>query len=622
MPTGFTKETFNLLKECFDRSIFIGAAKRIRAMVKEADKLNTEDRIAKIATIFSYFHNPDKETVLTPWRVVNMHMSDCLGGWCFFNEEFDDNYTIENQYGEYIRAARYVDRGDVTKDIFGDYNARILEINSKTGLYPLYMAYSMFKGIKEPEFRKLLTDERGKSKNAEEYTHQAKNDLEIWKDVLQDNIFVVCRTRMAVSITKRTLGGFRKDIRMNVKCYERDVKVNDLVKSGIIKAASDEVTKLDKTYYFNGQDTLKCDLISVLRVKPVLFQQDIVKGKDYWHVYNSIPKDENEDINNMKFKAIVGNPPYQMMDGGTHNGAIPIYHHFVNVCKLLRPSYNSLIMPSRWFAGGRGLDTFRTEMLNDNKLSILHDFIDSKQLFKTADIAGGICYYLWDNKHNGQCDVTSHTGKSAITISRKLNDHEIFIRDNIGLNIIKKIKKIDNQFMDKGVLQLSPFGLRTFIRGKENPFKNSIRVLSSVGYGYVPIEDVTRNIDKINKYKVIIGRLVPSNGEVGIDPSNGYKAITCPQVVAAGDVVTETYLVCATLDSESEAKNCANYLKLKFPRFLLRLTYSSMNVNRANFIFVPIQDFSKPWTDEELYKKYNLSQDEIAYIKSLIRPME
>ena len=233
MPTGFTKETFNLLKECFDRSIFIGAAKRIRAMVKEADKLNTEDRIAKIATIFSYFHNPDKETVLTPWRVVNMHMSDCLGGWCFFNEEFDDNYTIENQYGEYIRAARYVDRGDVTKDIFGDYNARILEINSKTGLYPLYMAYSMFKGIKEPEFRKLLTDERGKSKNAEEYTHQAKNDLEIWKDVLQDNIFVVCRTRMAVSITKRTLGGFRKDIRMNVKCYERDVKVNDLVKSGI-----------------------------------------------------------------------------------------------------------------------------------------------------------------------------------------------------------------------------------------------------------------------------------------------------------------------------------------------------------------------------------------------------
>ena len=634
MPKGFTKETFNILKDCFDRSIFTGAAKRIRQMVKEADNLNTEDRIAKIATIFSYFHNPDKETVLTPWRVVNMHMSDTVGGWCFFNEEFDAPYTEENKYGENVNAARPVGvtvdddnqlhfTNEVTQDIFGDYNARILEINSKTGLYPLYMAYSLFKGAKEPNYRRVqLTGERGKSLNAEQYYHQAGDDLEIWKDVLQDNIFVVCRTKMAVSITKRTLAGFRKDIRMNIRCYEHDVPVTDLVSAGVLKAADEHVTKEGKTYFFNGHESLECDMINVLRAKPELFQNDIVRGNDFWHVYNSIPKSENEDINNMKFKAIVGNPPYQVMDGGTHNGAMPIYHQFVKTCKALSPTYNSLIMPSRWFAGGRGLDDFRTEMLNDTRLSVLHDFIDSKQLFKTADIAGGICYYLWDAKHNGECEVSTHAGNTVSSIKRKLNEHDIFVRDNIGLSIVKKIQAVSDEFMDKGVLQLAPFGLRTYIRGEALPFENSIKVLSSEGYGYVSKDDINRNREKMNKYKVVIGRLVPSNGEVGIDPSKGYKAITCPQVVQNDEVVTETYLVCATLDTLREAVNCCEYLKLKFPRFLLRLTYSSMNVNRANFVFVPNQDFNRSYSDEDLYKKYNLTEDEIAYIERLIRPME
>lgn len=306
MPKGFTKETFNILKDCFDRSIFTGAAKRIRQMVKEADNLNTEDRIAKIATIFSYFHNPDKETVLTPWRVVNMHMSDTVGGWCFFNEEFDAPYTEENKYGENVNAARPVGvtvddnnqphfTNEVTQDIFGDYNSRILEINSKTGLYPLYMAYSLFKGAKEPNYRNVhLTGERGKSLNAEQYYHQAGDDLEIWKDVLQDNIFVVCRTKMAVSITKRTLAGFRKDIRMNIRCYEHDVPVTDLVSAGVLKAADEHVTKEGKTYFFKGHESLNCDMINVLRAKPELFQNDIVRGNDFWHVYNSIPNQKTK----------------------------------------------------------------------------------------------------------------------------------------------------------------------------------------------------------------------------------------------------------------------------------------------------------------------------------------
>lgn len=369
MPKGFTKETFNILKECFDRSIFTGAAKRIRQMVKEADTLNTEDRINKIATIFSYFHNPDKETVLTPWRVVNMHLSDTLGGWCFLNEEFDGNYTVENQFGENVNAARFVDRGDVTKDVFGDYNARILEINSKTGLYPLYMAYSIFKSVKEPEWRKIhLTGERGQSTNAEQYYRQAGDDLEIWKDVLQDNIFVVCRIKMAVSITKRTLAGFRKDVRLNVCCYECDVTVNDLISAGVIKKTDDGVTCLDKTYFFNGCTALSCDMIDVLRAKPEYFQNDVVQGIDFWHVYNSIPKKDNEDINSMKFNAIVGNPPYQVMDGGGAGySAIPVYNIFVEITKEIIPNYLSFVIPARWFAGGKLLiSVFDNEKLANN----------------------------------------------------------------------------------------------------------------------------------------------------------------------------------------------------------------------------------------------------------------
>ena len=398
MPKGFTKDTFNILKDCFDRSIFTGAAKRIRQMVKEADSLNTEDRIAKIATIFSYFHNPDKETVLTPWRVVNMQLSDTLGGWCFFNEEFDAPNTEENQYGEPEQKPRFVDRGEVTRDVFSDYNARILEINSKTGLYPLYMAYSVFKQVKEPVYRRIhLTGERGQSKDAEQYYHQAGDDLEIWKDVLQDNIFVVCRTPMAVSITKRTLAGFRSDMRkhMNIRCYEHEVEVNDLIAANIIKRTDEAVTQEGKVYRFNGKTALPCGLIDVLRAKPSLFTDEVVRGHDYWHVYAQIPTDkEKEDLNNMKFSAIVGNPPYQIMDGGNKNSATPVYNLFVDVAKNLKPTYISMIMPSRWCVSGRGLDEFRKNMFADNHLENLFDYPDGSVVFPGIRIGGGVCYFL------------------------------------------------------------------------------------------------------------------------------------------------------------------------------------------------------------------------------------
>ena len=619
MPRGFTKETFNILKECFDRSIFTGAAKRIRQMVKEADNLNTEDRIAKIATIFSYFHNPDKETVLTPWRVVNMQLSDCIGGWCFFNEQFDAEYTEENQYGENIRMARFVDRGSVTKEIFGDYNARILEINSKTGLYPLYMAYSLFKTSKEPEWRRLdLTGERGKNKDAVEYEKQASDDLIIWRDVLQDNIFVICRTKMAVSITKRTLAGFRKDIRMNVKCYEKEVEINDLINSNIIKRDGDNVTRVGNTYKLNGKTTTPCDLITVLRAKPALFHKDIVKGIDFWHVYNSIPKNEKENINNMKFKAIVGNPPYQIMDGGTQTGAVPVYNKFVDAGRQLEPNYLSMIMPAKWYNGGRNLDEFRASMLSDRHIQRLFDYLDSSEIFNTVDVAGGICYFLWNKEYDGLCSVTTHINKMVSTHDRVLDEFDTYIRYYEGVSILKKVQNKEKHFMSETASSQKPFGLRTYARPDDF---GELTLISSGGTGPFKRENVPSGIEWIDKWKLMTS--IRTQEHAGQADKDGMKRILSrTEILPPSYICTESYIVINVQNDEKSINNVYSYIKTKFVRFLMSLVTSSQAINKQSFVHVPIQDFSRPWTDEDLYKKYELSDDEIKYIESLIKPME
>ena len=650
MPKGFTKETFNILKDCFDRSIFTGAAKRIRQMVKEADNLNTEDRIAKIATIFSYFHNPDKETVLTPWKVVNRHMSDCLGGWCFFNEEFDADYTEENEYGENIKMARPVGMkidenkqiiftNKVTQDIFGDYNARILEINSKTGLYPLYMAYSLFKTSKEKAFREIeLTGERGKSTDSEGYYRQAGNDLEIWKDVLQDNIFVVCRTKMAVSITKRTLAGFRNDIRMNVKCYSQSVEVNDLITAGILKRDSEGITKQGNTFQLNGMSKVDCDMITVLRAKPELFRKDIVRGVDFWHVYNSIPKTANEDINNMKFKAIIGNPPYQMMTIGHGAQATAIYPQFIEAARQLAPNHLSMISPSRWMNKmGIGIDPkWVDSMLSSANFVKIVDYLDGSEVFPGVEIKGGVNYFLYEPNYKGDCRYELH--QKGIVSSKDIslnNPFGIVIRDVRASEIIDKVNfkeggKLDtnnfsnlvgplhffdnDQYLGTNWSDYSPFP------SEENNIKCYVnKQLDSNGYGWTNISCVPRNKESISLHKVFM----PKAGGSGNDPI----VIGTPFYGEPNSVCSFTYLCIGYSPtehnfSELECKNIISYMKTRFFRYMVSIKKKTQDCPRGVFQFVPMQDFSRTWNDKDLYNKYNLSQEEISYIESLINPME
>lgn len=642
MPKGFTKQTFNTLKDCFDRSIFTGAAKRIRQMVKEADNLNTEDRIAKIATIFSYFHNPDKETVLTPWRVVNMHMSDTVGGWCFWDEDFVAPYTEENQYGENVNAARFVDRGDVTKDVFTDYNSRILEINSKTGLYPLYMAYSLFKGAKEPNYRKVhLTGERGKSLNAEQYYHQAGDDLEIWKDVLQDNIFVVCRTKMAVSITKRTLAGFRTDIRMNIRCYEHDVPVTDLVSAGVLKAADEHVTKEGKTYFFNGHESLNCDMINVLRAKPELFQNDIVRGNDFWHVYNSIPKSENEDINNMKFKAIVGNPPYQIEGESTRK--TPIYNLFYDTAFELS-SLVTFITPGRFlFKAGQTPMEWMEKMLSDTHFKVVDYFQKSSDVFPTVDIKGGVAIGLRNaNKEFGAIGFFSDYPELKSIMAK------------VFTNPSFQFGQFASLVSSQGIYRFSEKALSEFPRIYEVQGKGTASKITS--NAFENLTEIFVNTEKECKGEgvQIIGRIKGSRETKWVNASYlqpceylNYYNVLVPEANgtgAIGEVLstpvigvpvighTDTFLSIGKFADAQEASACLNYVKTKFARCLLGTLKATQHNPRDTWANVPLQNFTAisdiDWTqsiadiDKQLYRKYKLDEDEIEFIEKMIKPME
>lgn len=555
MPKGVSKQKFNTFKKYYDPDIFRAAGKRIRAMAKAADKLSVEKRIGRITDIFSTFRNPDKETVLTPWRVVNMHLGDCLGGYNFFDKEYE--YTLYEP--------RFIDHGKVTAEVFTS-DARILEINSKSGLYPLYMAYGIY--------RARLKDSTISADTLEE--QQA-----VWDKVVAENIFVVCKTPMAKSITKRTLVGFRK------------TKVN--------------------TRYFE-------DLINQIKNKPQNFIEKMAKGRSFWKA---------NDDDNMKFNAIVGNPPYQVMDGGTDRGAVPVYQYFMNIAKRVHPDYISLIMPARWYAGGRGLDEFRSDMISDTHLSQLHDYELSKDLFPTVDIAGGLCTFLWDANYNGTCKVTNYNALKDITANRYLNQFDTLIRSNAAVSILEKITSKSISYLNSLVLSINPFGFRTYFRGSD---KGDVKILTSKGWAKVYRTDISKGIEYIDQFKIIVGRFVPSNGEMSVKPGEGYRVLTEPQILSPAEINTETYIDTAVFCTLEEATNYKKYLLTKFARFFLRQGITSVNVTKECFAFVPIQDFTIngdinwsgtiPEIDQQLYIKYHLTDEEIAFIEKMIKPMQ
>lgn len=551
MPTGVTKAIFKNFIQYYDPEVFVAAGRRIRAVAKNADELIPTERVRRIAELFSCFKNPDKETVLTPWRVVNMHMSDCIGGYDFYDEKHEA--VLET------KPPRFVDHGQVTQDVFLNENSRILEINSKTGLYPLYVTYSLY---------------RAKLGKKDENEVPLDKLLELWDETVQDNTYVICKTPMAKSITKRTLVGFR------------NVSVN--------------------AHYFDN-------LINYLEHKPEKFVTRVLKCR-YW----------DKGGGKMNFDAVVGNPPYQIETGGAGRQAKPVYNFFVEQGKNLSSHYLSMITPSRWFSGGMGLDSFRDNMTSDAKIMRLFDYINAKDCFPQISISGGVCYFLWNKKFEGDCTVVNITNGKRNSLVRPMDEFQVFVRYNEAVSILHKILNHANfEALDTVISPLMPFGLPTNYRGeKEKSEEKPLRLYASDAVTYIGRSEIEKGDELVDSYKVMMSKM--SAEHAGEPNKEGmFNVFTkTMRILKPGEVCTHSYFLLGNYDNETEAKGLLTYLKTRFVRFIVMTTLSAVNLSKLVFFNVPMQDFTKSWTDDELYAEYNLNSEEISFIESMINPMQ
>ena len=384
---------------------------------------------------------------------------------------------------------------------------------------------------------------------------------------------------MAVSITRRTLAGF-KNLQVNAK-YKKDLVKDTQEESSREKLAS-----------------------------------EIQSGKNFWKI--------NED-NDMKFDAIVGNPPYQEANG---TNIVPIFNHLMTLAKEINPRYISMIMPSRWMKGGnRGLDNFMKETLADTRIELLHDYIDPKEVFPGVEIKGGVCYLLWGKFHKGMCKYSLHdVSKKEQSVERYLKTEgcDSFVRYPICVSILEKVRKFNEQFFTDLVSYREPYGFATdFLKspkkhgypklsnsGTESDIKifgleNLKRIVKFAPTNY-PIKRLT---DSIKKFKIFIPKAYGC-GAIG-------KELGTPMSACTG-----TYLRIGDFETRQEVENVLVYLKTKFFRLLVGIKKITQDCTREKYALVPVQDFSRPWTDEELYKKYALTDEEIDFIETIIKPMK
>jgi len=338
------------------------------------------------------------------------------------------------------------------------------------------------------------------------------------------------------------------------------------------------------------------------------------------HAYQFIHTVHPEKIFNMRFDVIIGNPPYQLEVGKEKdNYAIALYHKFVMQAQKLKPRYISMIIPSRWFAGGRGLDDFRIEMLNDRRLRVIVDYPNTTDCFPGIDLSGGVCYFLWDRDNEGDCLVRTIRGGVTSEIERPLleQDSEVFIRVNEAIPILRKVRMFNEKSFSQLVSSQTPFGLvSSFKTYKDSFFSNSILLYTVNGPKYVARNLIKKNESFIEDYKVYISK---SYGERGEYP---YRFLATPFLGERNSCCTQTYLVIGPFASKNVSENVISYIKTRFFRFMVMLKKNTQDAMRGVYQFVPLQDFSEPWTDEKLYKKYGLTEEEIAFIESMIRPME
>ena len=340
------------------------------------------------------------------------------------------------------------------------------------------------------------------------------------------------------------------------------------------------------------------------------------------YAYQFIHTNKPEKIFNMKFDVIIGNPPYQMSDGGGRDsGAISLYHKFIQQAKKLNPRYLSMIIPARWYSGGKGLDDFRKEMIEDKSFRELHDFPETSDCFPGLNIRGGVCYFLWEKEYNGLCKVFNHKQEKVISVANrylKENDLNTFIRYNEAISILSKVIAFKEATFSSRVSSRKPFGLDSNFGGFSNnkTSRKDISLYRVGGVGFINEEQIVKNNHWKDKIKVLVSKASPGGDDYP------HKIISNPILAMPKSVCTETYLVVSILETEVQAKNLSNYMTTKFFRFLMSLVKNTQNISKGVFEFVPVQDFNKVWDDNTLFKKYSITEQEIQFIDSIIKPMD
>ena len=565
MPTGVTKEKFKDFQKYYDEEVFIAAGRRIRNIAREADTLDPTERVIKIASLFSYFRNPDKETVLTPWRVVNMHMSNTLGGWDFWDEE----------HKETLDTPRFIDRGEVTAKTFDKGDAQILDINSKTGLYPLYVTYSCY---------------RTKLDALDDGTLTIADKQAIWLQTVEENVYVICKTPMAKAITKRTLLGYSSK-KVNAHCFD--------------------------------------DLINTMQNKPEQFRKRVLRGK-FW----------NKGVADMKFDAVVGNPPYQ--EEGESTRKAPIYHLFYDGAFAISDIV-SLITPARFlFNAGQTPKSWNAKMLEDEHFKVVKYFSNSKEVFESVQIKGGIAITLRNENEVFGAIHTFAEHEEVNTLLQKVclvhSGEEAFMSSIVASR--GNYRFTDEFFKDY------PDAKEKLGKGTGNMIaSNVVDTLSEVFYDEVTnTDDYIRILARVNNqrvYKYISTKYVIENEylnyyNVAITEGNGTGAfgevLSTPVISVPKEGATDTFISIGMFTTLEEAEALLKYIKTKFARAMLSIKKATQHTSKNVWTFVPIQNFTNfsdiNWNlsvqeiDEQLFKKYQLSENEIQFIKENVRAMD
>jgi len=324
-----------------------------------------------------------------------------------------------------------------------------------------------------------------------------------------------------------------------------------------------------------------------------------------------------EGSTSMKFDYVIGNPPYQISDGGAGVSATPIYNRFIEAIKTTHPGAICLIIPAKWYSGGKGLDKFRGEMLGDRHISTLVDYSNSLDVFPNVDVAGGVCYFVWKEAYNGKCKYTNYRNGKATTAYRDLNEFQTFIRYPVASEIVKKVKEDGELTLDKVVSSRKPFGLATTAK----PMKTGdITLRYNGGRGPYKSTEIRVGTEMIDQWKIIISRLTAEHA--GQPAKDGkYRVLSTMELLKPGEICSETYLVAGAFDSKEEATNYMDYLKTQFVRFLILQIAMTQQLSKASFAFVPCQDFTRKWTDKQLFERYDLSSEEVNYIQGMIKEM-